>query len=129
MGRMSIRRRMMQDAMRQWRHLGLGLVAAKERLALTVENVTRRIFTSALRRSDSSALLRRPSHVTASPDLVRVVFGLIAPHRIEDARKATRQGHRGYVTPTAEGNPVGPRSGGIDDEIERRTLELAEGVE
>ncbi len=26
---------MMQDAMRRWRHLGLGLVAAKERLALT----------------------------------------------------------------------------------------------
>jgi hypothetical protein len=39
---------MMQDAMRRWRHLGLGLAAAKERLALTVVDVTRRIFTSAL---------------------------------------------------------------------------------
>jgi hypothetical protein len=45
---MSIRRRMMQDAMRRWRHLGLGLAAAKERLALTVVDVTRRILTSAL---------------------------------------------------------------------------------
>jgi hypothetical protein len=31
--------------MRRWRHLGLGLAAAKERLALTVANVPRRTFT------------------------------------------------------------------------------------
>ena len=81
---------MMRDAMKRWRHLGLGLAAAKERLALTVVNITRRIFTSALRRSDPSALLRSPSHVTVSPDLVWVVFDLIPPHRIEDACEATR---------------------------------------
>jgi hypothetical protein len=49
---MSIRRRTMRDAMRRWRHLGLGLAAAKERLVLTVVNVTRRTFTSTLRRPD-----------------------------------------------------------------------------
>jgi hypothetical protein len=42
---MAIRRRMMQDAMRRWRHLGLGLAAAKERLALTVVNLARKTFT------------------------------------------------------------------------------------
>src|SRR5438093_1122446 len=107
---MSIRRRMMQDAMRQWRHLGLGLVAAKERLALTVMDVPRRTFTSALINLIASTRLGSLSDVPSSPKLVRVVLGLISPHRIEDARKATRQGHRGYVTPTAEGNPVGPVS-------------------
>jgi hypothetical protein len=39
---------MMQDAMKRWRHLGLGLAAAKERLALTVVDISRRLFTSAL---------------------------------------------------------------------------------
>lgn len=40
---------MMQDTKRRRRHLGLGLAAAKERPALTVVNLTRRIFTSDLR--------------------------------------------------------------------------------
>jgi hypothetical protein len=38
----------MQDAMRRWRHLGLGLAAAKERPALTVVNLTRSIVTGGL---------------------------------------------------------------------------------
>ena len=43
-GELIYARRMMQDAMRRWRHLGLGLAAAKERLALTVRNIIRRTF-------------------------------------------------------------------------------------
>jgi hypothetical protein len=48
---------MMQDAMRRWRHLGLGLAAAKERLALTVLDVTRRTFFSAHRRRNADDVL------------------------------------------------------------------------
>jgi hypothetical protein len=76
--------------MRRWRHLGLGLTAAKERLALTVVDVTRRTFTSALRDLNAVRSLGRLSYVPAPPKLVRVVLGLIPPHRVENAREATR---------------------------------------
>ena len=45
--------------MSRWRHLGLGLAGAKERLALTVLDVTRRTFVSAHRRRDADNLLYR----------------------------------------------------------------------
>ena len=106
--RMSIRRRMVQDAMRRWRHLGLGLAAAKERLALTVVDVRRSTFTRALRKRGAVNALRNPLHALAAPELLRVVVGLIPPHRIDDAREATRQGDGCHMTPASDRDTVGP---------------------
>ena len=83
-GETHVRRRMMQDAMRRWRHLGLGLAAAKERLAFTVLDVTRRnLPENARRRRNSDALVKQPaaSDRGARSRSRRTRFDLATSHR------------------------------------------------
>lgn len=113
---MSIRRRMMQNAIQRWRHLGLGLTAAKERLALTVHSVIQQNVSPMLSLPDFQLMtmlcrrvqLRCPSLITPPADATRVVLRLIPPQREEDPGEAPSQGDCGYVTPAPTRDAVRP---------------------